>query len=73
MSNYSMENKFVYRENSRVYLTYEYWFLGFKRRKTILLAELGWLGDHDLFPKYPEGFNYEMDNLTEYYRGLYHE
>jgi len=68
-----MENKSVYRRYNKIYLAYEYWFLGFKRRKKMLSAELGWLGDDDLFAEYPEGFNYEIDNLTEYYRGLYHE
>jgi hypothetical protein len=70
---YSMENKFVYRDFNKIYLTYEYWCFSFKRRGKRLLAELGWLGDDDLFAEYPERFHYQIDNLLEYYRSLYHE
>lgn len=66
-----MENKKVYREYNKIYLSYEYWFLGFKKKGTRLLAILDWVGSEDLFTKYPDGFSWQLDALEKYYKNLY--
>jgi len=66
-----MENKVVYTMHNRVWMKYEYWFLGFKRKGKMLLAELDWVGSQDIFAEYPDGFQGQLKQLETYYRGLY--
>jgi hypothetical protein len=68
-----MDNKFVYEDCGKIWLSYEYWFLGFKRRSKRLLADLDFLGSDDLFARYPEGFREQLDSLLQYYKDLYQD
>ena len=66
-----MENKFIYHQWSTVYLTYEYWWFGFKRKKKVVLVRLPWPQEDDLFGEYPEGHESMLDYLVEHYRKAY--
>jgi len=68
-----MDNKLIYHKRGKVYLEYEYWFFGFKRRGKKVLAELDWIGSDNLFAEYPKGLDHQLEQLVDYYRGLYYE
>ena len=73
-----MDNKFVYEDFGEIWLSYEYWFLGFKRRGKKLLAKLDHLGSSDPFARYfytsyPEGYQKQVDSLLQYYKDLYQD
>ena len=66
-----MSNKHVYAQWGKVWLEYEYWFFGFKRKGKKLLATMDWVGSDDLFAQYPVGLEDQLNGLVDYYRGLY--